>query len=102
MTVTEPEQLAALDGKLIWSPDYVETRLKWKQRDPLWVLVLRAAPLRRADHGRVGRRRTAAARRGSTSPASRADPAELPSTPALSDVAFAARKKGVDEALGTA
>jgi hypothetical protein len=26
----------------------------------------------------------------------------LPSTPALSDVAFAARKKGVDEALGTA
>jgi hypothetical protein len=101
VTVTEPEQLAALEGKLIWSPDYVETRLKWKRRDPLWVLVLRAhrfdEPVTVAWDDAYG---------GCTSWVDfnglPADPASLPSTPALSDVAFAARKEGVDEALGTA
>jgi hypothetical protein len=100
VTVTEPEPLAALEGRLIWSPDYVESRLKWKRRDPLWVLVLRAyrfdEPITVAWDDAYG---------GCTSWVEVAglpnDPAELPSTPALSDVAFAARKKGVDEALGT-
>jgi len=101
VTVTEPDVLAALDGKLIWSSDYVETRLKWKQRDPLWVLVLRAhrydEPITIGWDDAYG---------GCTSwvdiAGLPADPADRPSTPALTDVAFAARKKGVDEALGTA
>jgi hypothetical protein len=101
VTITEPEQLEKLDGKLIWSPDYVESRLKWKRRDPLWVLVLRAyrfdEPVTVAWDDAYG---------GCTSWVDIAglpsDPSELPSQPALSDVAFAARKKGVDEALGTA
>lgn len=98
VTITEPEKLAALEGKLIWSHDYVETRLKWKRRDPLWVLVLRAyrydEPVTVAWDDAYG---------GCTSWVDLAglpgDPSELPSTPALSDVAFAARKKGVAEAL---
>lgn len=40
-TLTEPDQLAAIDSKFIWTVDYAESRLHWKQRDPLWVLVLR-------------------------------------------------------------
>ncbi|MGH9049632.1 MAG: DUF1802 family protein, partial [Acidimicrobiia bacterium] len=40
-TLTEPEQLTPLDSKLIWTRDYAESRLKWKKRDPLWVLALR-------------------------------------------------------------
>src|SRR5262249_61256201 len=40
-TITEPEHVDALDSKLIWARDYVESRFKWKRRDPLWVLVLR-------------------------------------------------------------
>ena len=40
-TVTEPEHLAALDSKSVWTDDYAQSRLKWKRRDPLWVLVLR-------------------------------------------------------------
>ena len=101
VTITEPEPLAALDGKLIWSADYVETRLKWKRRDPLWVLVLRAhrflEPVTLDWDDAYG---------GCTSWVDLgglpADPASLPSEPALSDIAFAGRKKGVDEALGTA
>ena len=39
--ITEPEQLEALASKLIWTSEYAQSRLGWKQRDPLWVLVLR-------------------------------------------------------------
>jgi hypothetical protein len=95
ITITEPEQLATIESKLIWTGDYVESRLKWKTRDPLWVLVLRAhrfeEPLTVAWDDAYG---------GCTSWIDVAslpvDPASIPSTPALSDVAFAARKKGVD------
>jgi hypothetical protein len=98
VTVTEAEQLDALGSKLIWASDYVETRLKWKSRDPLWVLVLRAyrfeEPVTVAWDDAYG---------GCTSWVDVAglplDPSELPSTPALTDIAFAARKKGVDDAL---
>jgi hypothetical protein len=97
-TITEPEQLDELDGKTIWSREYAASRLKWKKRDPLFVLVLRAHRLRepvtvqwRDEYG------------GCTSwvPLADlpADPAELPSEPALSDVAFEARRKGVLAAL---
>ena len=97
-TLTEPEQLEALESKLIWSHEYTESRLKWKKRDPLWVLALRVHRLRepviapwRDEYG------------GCTSWVELSDlpddPAALPSDPALSDVAFEARLKGLTDAL---
>ncbi len=97
-TLTEPDQLRALDSKLIWSHDYAESRLNWKKRDPLWVLALRVHRLEepavapwREEYG------------GCTSwvelDGLPDDPAFLPSEPALSDVAFEGRLKGVKEAL---
>jgi hypothetical protein len=97
-TVTEPEHLEALDGKQIWSSDYVASRFGWKRRDPLWVLVLRVQRLHepvtvawRDEYG------------GCTSWVGYgelpADPATLSSEPVLSDVAFDAKLKGVREAL---
>jgi hypothetical protein len=99
-TVTDPEQLAALDSKLIWTQEYAESRLHWKKRQPLWVLAMRVhrlvEPLEvpwREEYG------------GCTSWVDLLDPipdpTELTSEPALSDTAFAARMKGVDGALGT-
>ena len=40
-TITEAEHLDAIASKLIWTDEYASSRLKWKKRDPLWVLVLR-------------------------------------------------------------
>jgi hypothetical protein len=99
-TITEPEQLEALDSKLIWTFEYAESRLHWKKRQPLWVLAMRVHRLReplevpwREEYG------------GCTSWVDLADPlldpGELAGEPALSDTAFAARLKGVDGALGT-
>lgn len=97
-TTSEPEVLDALDGKVIWSREYVETRFKWKKRDPLWILALRvhrlhqpiAVPYREA-YG------------GCTSwvdlDGLPDDPASLPSEPVLSDVAFAAKLKGAADAI---
>jgi len=97
-TITEPEYVEALDGKTIWSGDYAWSRLKWKRRDPLWVLVLRAhrfvEPVTVPWRDEYG---------GCTSWVSLADlpddPGELPSEPALSDAAFEARRKGTLDAL---
>jgi hypothetical protein len=97
-TITEPEQLDALASKLIWTDDYAQSRLKWKKRDPLWVLVCRVHRLLepvavpwREEYG------------GCTSWVTLADlpadPTTRPSEPVLSDVAFEARRKGVREAL---
>jgi hypothetical protein len=88
--LTEPDDLAKIDGKFIWTRDYAESRLKWKRRDPLWVLALRAhrldEPLTvpwREEYG------------GCTSwvdlDGLPDDPASLPAEPALSDGAFEAR-----------
>lgn len=97
-TITEPEHLTAIDGKLVWTHDYAESRLRWKRRDPLWVLALRVHRLLepvsvawRDDYG------------GCTSWVALdglpGDPATLPSQPALSDEAFAARLEGLRRAL---
>lgn len=40
--ISEPEELSALDAEFIWTPDYAEQRLKWRPKQPLWLLVLRA------------------------------------------------------------
>jgi len=92
-TVTEPEQLDAIASKLIWTSEYAASRLKWKRRDPLRVLAVRAHRLVepvtvpwRDGYG------------GCTSwvelDGLPDDPAALESVPALSDVAFAARLDG--------
>jgi hypothetical protein len=99
-TITEPGDLANLDSKTIWAHDYAESRLKWKRRDPLWVLALRAYRL--ADPITVPWRDQYG---GCTSWVDLGDlpddPAALPSEPALSDVAFEARLDGVAGELPT-
>jgi hypothetical protein len=39
--VSEPEELEALDPYHIWTHAYAESRLKWRPKKPLTVLVLR-------------------------------------------------------------
>lgn len=91
-TLTEPEELAALDGRFIWTLDYAAARLKWKRRDPLWVLALRVHRLEEPievpfleEYG------------GCTSwvpvEGLPPDPQDVPGRPALSDVAFEAKLK---------
>jgi hypothetical protein len=97
-TVSEPEQLAAIESKLVWTGDYAASRLGWKKRDPLWVLALRvhrlAEPLVVPWHDEYG---------GCTSwvdlDGLPADPESVAAEPVLSDVAFGARLKGAVEAL---
>jgi hypothetical protein len=92
-TTSDPDVLDALDGKVIWSREYVETRFQWKRRDPLWILALRVHRLHepiavpyRDEYG------------GCTSwvdvDGLPDDPASLLSSPVLSDVAFEAKLKG--------
>jgi hypothetical protein len=99
-TVTEAEELDAIASKLVWTDDYATSRLKWKKRDPLWVLALRVHRL--LDPVTVPWRDTYG---GCTSWVELADlpddPATRPSEPALSDVAFGARLKGCVDALPT-
>jgi len=97
-TITEPEHVDALDSKLIWAREYLESRFTWKPRDPLWVLVLRvhrlAAPVTAPWRDEYG---------GCTSWVTYDelpdDPAVLPSEVVLSDVAFATKHKGIRDAL---
>jgi hypothetical protein len=39
--VSEPEELEALDSYHVWTHEYAESRLKWRPKKPLTVLVLR-------------------------------------------------------------
>jgi hypothetical protein len=39
--ISEPESLAAIDPYHIWTPEYAESRFKWRPKKPLTVLVLR-------------------------------------------------------------
>jgi hypothetical protein len=97
-TITEPEHVDAIESKLIWARDYVESRFNWKARDPLFVLVLRvhrlAEPVTVPWNESYG---------GCTSWVTYdglpADPATLPSEVVLSDVAFEAKHKGIRDAL---
>ncbi len=99
-TISEPEHLDALASKLVWTDDYTSSRLKWKKRDPLWVLVLRA---HRLDEPIVVPWDDTYGGCTSWVPLAGlpADPAAAPSHPALSDVAFESKRKGVREALPT-
>ena len=96
-TVTEPEVLDALDGKVIWAREYVETRFRWKARDPLQVLALRVHRLDdpitvpfREEYG------------GCTSWVDLdelPDPMSVPSQPAVSDAVFEARYQSGADAI---
>lgn len=96
-TVAKPEVLDALDGKVVWSREYVETRFRWKARDPLHVLALRVHRLDepvtvpfRDEYG------------GCTSWVELdglPDPDQVGSSPALSDAAFTARFDGCAAAI---
>jgi hypothetical protein len=97
-TLTDPEQLDALDSRFVWTAEYATSRLEWKRKDPLWVLALRAHRLvepitvpHRDEYGGC----TSWVTLDGLPP----DPASLPSEPALSDVAFEARLKGLRDAL---
>jgi hypothetical protein len=39
--ISEPESLEAVGPYHMWSPEYVESRFKWRPKKPLTVLVLR-------------------------------------------------------------
>jgi hypothetical protein len=97
-TITDPEHLDAIASKLIWTDEYVSTRLNWKKRDPLWVIVMR---VRRLDEPITVP--WTERYRGCTSWVALdglpADPAATASHAALSDVAFESKRKGVRDAL---
>lgn len=97
-TVTEPEVLDALDGKVVWSREYVDTRFRWKSRDPLHVLALRVHRL--AESIVVPYRDEYGGCTSWVDLAGLPDPATVASTPALSDIAFEARVKGAGEVVG--
>jgi hypothetical protein len=40
--ISEAEELSALDPHHMWTPEYAESRLKWRPKKPLTVLILRA------------------------------------------------------------
>lgn len=99
LEVTDPEELAKIESKFIWTRDYAESRLEWKRRDPLVVLALRAHRLAepitipwRDEYG------------GCTSwvdlDGLPDEPATAASEPALSDVSFDARLGFVEGDLG--
>jgi hypothetical protein len=99
ITITEPEELAHLDSKLIWTHEYAASRLGWKSRQPLWVLALRTYQLEspcivpfREDYA------------GCSSWVDMDglpdDPASVAAEPALTDDTFEARLTLVEKELG--
>jgi hypothetical protein len=96
-TITEPEHVAALASKSVWSEDYAASRLKWKKRDPLWVLVLRVHRLQ--DPVTVAWQHAYGGCTSWVTLPDLPDVTSVASEPALSDVAFDAKRKGVRDAL---
>lgn len=99
MEMTDADELAAIESKLIWTRDYVESRLQWKRRDPLLVLALRvhrlAVPIEVPFRDEYAGCTSWVALEGVPD-----DPASLPSEPAVSDGSYAARIEMVEGDLG--
>jgi hypothetical protein len=96
-TITEPGDVAALDSKSIWTADYAQSRLRWKQRDPLWVLVLRVHRVR--EPIAIGWNDSYGGCTSWVSLAGLPEVGTVASEPVLSDVAFEAKRKGVRDSL---
>jgi hypothetical protein len=99
ITITDPDELARLDSKLIWTHEYAASRLGWKARQPLWVLALRAyqleAPCTVAYRDEYGGCTSWVEMDGLPD-----DPTTLAAEPALTDETFAARLTLVEKELG--
>ena len=97
-TVTDPAVLDALDSRFIWTTEYAGSRLRWRSRDPLWVLALRVHVL---DEPITVPFRDAYG--GCTSwvdlDGLPADPASLGSQPAVSDAAYESRVAAIADAI---
>lgn len=97
-SITDPAQLAALDDEFIWTSGYAEQRLKWRPKQPLWLLVLRTYRL--AEPIDVPVRDQYA---GCTSWVPMqdlpADPRLVPAQPVLTDTEFARRVATIRTAL---
>lgn len=97
--VEDPDDLAKLEAKVVWTSEYVASRLRWKKRDPLTVLALRVheltTPLNLPNCVEYA---------GCTSWVHLADappdPSQVPSTPALSDTSFTSRIALIERDLG--
>jgi hypothetical protein len=101
LDLTGAQDLAKLEGKVIWTSDYAASRLQWKRRDPLTVLALRTF---RLTAPRVVPWKDEY--RGCTSwvdlDGLPDDPSTLESQPALSDESFTARLGLIENDLGRA
>ena len=96
--LTEPEQVEALDGLHVWTPDYAVERFRWRPKAPLLVLALR---IHRLDEPIEVPARAEYASCTSWVPMLDLppDPAEAASTPVLDDGTFARRLDAVRAAL---
>ena len=96
--LTEPEQVEALAGLHVWTPDYAVQRFRWRPKAPLLVLALR---VHRLDEPIATPLRGAYASCTSWVPMLDLppDPASVASTPVLGDKAFARRLKALRAAL---
>ena len=90
--------LDALDSRFIWTTEYAGSRLRWRSRDPLWVLALRVHVL---DEPITVPFRDAYG--GCTSwvdlDGLPADPASVGSQPAVSDAAYESRVAAIADAI---
>ncbi len=97
-TITDEAVLESLESKFVWTRAYAESRLQWKQRQPLWVLALRANVLTEPVDLPMRDEYVGCASWVDLDGLP-ADPASLPSEPALSDESFAARLKLCADAI---
>lgn len=96
--LTEPEPLEALDREFIWTCEYAAKRLRWKRRQPLWLLALR---VHRVDEPLIVPMVPDYAGCSSwvTLRGVLEDPATLPGEPAVEASEFASRLRAVTETI---
>ena len=101
-STSDPNVLARLDAHHIWAPAFLESRLRWRERQPITVLELRvhtlAAPLELPPREEYWGCFSFVALEQDGAP-ERAAAALSAAAPALDDVAFAARQAEVREVL---
>ena len=96
--LTEPDQVAALEGLHVWTPDYAVQRFRWRPKAPLLVLVLR---VHRLDEPIEVPVRNAYASCTSWVPMLDLplDPSAIASTPVLADAEFERHAEALRAAL---